>query len=225
MKTKGGKVYLEEMTGFFKNGIKLPWFELMNFLLQQIKNVKKGLTGNGIYEVLEYETVLELLDREGIEATIYKRQKVRYLHDHIIAYQDQAWGDGEILVDYKCSPGHPVDRYQFGHKTIILISLREEKTKGDIDEFNIQWGMKDGFRKPVESWSTVNQHMTKNLKVRVIFPESRPPLAVTILAGKRRKEHTLGDISKIKLPDGRWQVTWEMSKPKLYEEYILKWKW
>jgi len=30
---------------------------------------------------------------------------VRYLQDNVIAYRDQAWGDGEILVDYRCTPG------------------------------------------------------------------------------------------------------------------------
>ena len=45
-----------------------------------------------------------------------KRQRVRYLQNNIIAYQDQAWGDGEMLVNYRCSPGVPVDRYKLGHK-------------------------------------------------------------------------------------------------------------
>jgi hypothetical protein len=44
---------------------------------------------------------------------------VRYLQDNMIAYQDQAWGDGEILVDYRRIPGTPVDRYRSGHKTYI----------------------------------------------------------------------------------------------------------
>ena len=27
------------------------------------------------------------------------------------------------------------------------------------------------------------------------------------------------------LPDGRWQVTWEIDNPRLNERYILKWGW
>ncbi len=42
--------------------------------------------------MLEYESTLELLDRKGEKAIFKKRQKVRYLQDNIIAYQDQAWG-------------------------------------------------------------------------------------------------------------------------------------
>jgi len=68
-------------------------------------------------EVLRYESTLELKDRGGERATFKKREQVRYLQDNVIAYQDQAWGDGEILVNYRCSPGTPVDRYQSGYKT------------------------------------------------------------------------------------------------------------
>jgi hypothetical protein len=87
-----------------------------------------------LYEVLEYESTLELKDREGRKATFKKREKVRYLQDNVIAYQDQAWGDGEILLNYRCTPGAPVDRYRSGYKTTILISRREVKDKGDVDE-------------------------------------------------------------------------------------------
>ena len=59
----------------------------------------------GMYEVLEYESTLELLDAKGQRATFHKREKVRYLQDNVIAYQDQAWGDGEILLQYRCTPG------------------------------------------------------------------------------------------------------------------------
>jgi hypothetical protein len=46
------------------------------------------------------------------------------MQDNVIAYQDQAWGDGEILLNYRCTPGTPVDRplngpgLHFGHKIV-----------------------------------------------------------------------------------------------------------
>jgi hypothetical protein len=53
-------------------------------------------------------------------------QRVCYLQDSVIAYQDQAWGAGEILLNHRCTPGTPVDRYRSGYKTYILISRRGE---------------------------------------------------------------------------------------------------
>jgi hypothetical protein len=75
------------------------------------------------------DSVLELQDPRSEVAVFEKRQKVRFLQDNIIAYQNYDWGDGNILADYKCSPGVPLDQYQDGFRYNILISLRETKNK------------------------------------------------------------------------------------------------
>ena len=89
---------------------KLPWPKLLNWVKKAIRQMMPGHSGPGMYEVLEYESTLELHDRSGKRATFRKREKVRYLQSHIIAYQDQAWGDGEILLNYRCTPGKPSGR-------------------------------------------------------------------------------------------------------------------
>ncbi len=203
----------------------LPWFEIAGELWKIGRKVMRGLANEGMYEVLEYESTLELHDREGKKATYKKRQKVRYLQNNIIAFEDQAWGDGEILIDYQCTPGTPVDRYRLDYKTFILISLREVKNRGDVDEFNIKWGIRKGFLRQSEQWGTEVRRRIKNLKVTVIFPKTRPPLRWAIVEHTRRKTHILRKDSRRQLPDGRWRVTWEKQKPRLYETYILKWEW
>jgi hypothetical protein len=110
-----------------------PWTEVLRDAWKIARKAMQGRVDRGLYEVLEYESTLELKDRGGKRATFRKREKVRYLQDNIIAYQDQAWGDGEILVNYHRTPGKPVDRYRSGYKTYILISRREVKNKGEID--------------------------------------------------------------------------------------------
>ena len=123
----------------------LPWPAVLGDLWKIMRKVMQGWSYRGMYEVLEYESTLELKGRAGKSATFKKREKVRYLQDNVIAYQDQAWGDGEILVNYRCTPGMPVDRYRSGYKTYVLISRREVKSKGEVDEFNIEWGIRQGF--------------------------------------------------------------------------------
>jgi hypothetical protein len=119
--------------------LRLPWAAVLEDALKALRRLIEGRSYKGLYEVLEYESTLELKDREGKTATFKKREKVRYLQNNVIAYQDQAWGDGEILLNYRCTPGTPVDRYRSGYKTYTLISRREVKDKGDVDEFNIRW--------------------------------------------------------------------------------------
>jgi len=166
--------------------------------------------------VLEYESTLELKDREGKTATFKKREKVRYLQNKVIAYQDQAWGDGEILLNYRCTPGTPVDRYRTGYKTYILISRRQVKAKGDMDEFNIDWGIRHGFLRPAEQWETHVTHRTKRLKINVAFPRSRPPKHTVLIERNRQRSHNLDERAQV-LPDSRWRVSWETHHPRLYE--------
>ncbi|MCA9875416.1 MAG: hypothetical protein KC441_17215 [Anaerolineales bacterium] len=203
----------------------LPWLEMVTDLWQLGRKLWQGLASEGLYEVLEHEVTLELLDGQGQRARIYKRQKVRYLQNNIIAYQDQAWGDGQILVNYQCSPGLEADRYEAGHKTYLLISLREVKERGDIDEFQIQWEQHQGYHRTIEEWGSEIGHRTKWLKLKVIFPKTRPPQKVYLAEYMTRRTKPLAPEGVQKLPDGRWAATWETHKPRLYEQYSLRWEW
>ena len=185
----------------------------------------RGFAVEGMYEVLEYESTLELKDSKGKQALFRKREKVRYLQDNIIAYQDQAWGDGEILLNYRCTPGTPVDIYQPGRKTYVLVSLREVKNQGDIDEFNIEWGLANSFMRSKEIWETEVRHRTRQLKIRVIFPKERPPLRVSLVEGTRPRIFSLDERDKTRLADGRWLISLVNENPKLHEIYTIRWEW
>jgi len=63
-----------------------------------------GAVSQGLYEVLDYEATLELKDKRGKRACVRKYEKVRYLQNNIITFQDQAWGDGKILINYRLLP-------------------------------------------------------------------------------------------------------------------------
>ncbi len=202
-----------------------PWPEALAQVWKSGRKLLRGLAQEGMYEVLEYESTLELKDKRGEHALFRKRERVRYLQDNIIAYQDHGWADGEGLIDYRCTPGVPVDRYQSGRDTLILISLREVKSRRDVDEFNFQWGIKRGFTRSTELWETEVRHRTKSLKVQVIFPKERPPLRISITESNLQKTHPLAQDALVQLPDGRWHITWETSLPRLHERYLLKWDW
>ena len=202
-----------------------PWLDMIGELWKIGRKIIRGLASEGVYEVLDYESTLELHDRKGKHATFTKRERVCYLQNYIIAYQDQAWGDGEILVDYRCTPGTPVDRYRSGYKTHVLISLREVKNKGDIDEFNIEWGIHRGFLLQTGFWATEISHRTRQAKVQIIFPKGRPPMRASIVEKNRQRTRILNKDSIIQLPDGRWMVSWQCSQPKLFEQYVINWEW
>jgi hypothetical protein len=59
-------------------------------------NIKKQIPAKGLYEVMEYESALEILCEQGKKARFSKLKKVKYLQDSVITYPVFAWGDGEI---------------------------------------------------------------------------------------------------------------------------------
>lgn len=203
----------------------LPWPEVLANAWKYGRKLLRGMSNEGMYETLEYESTLELLDPKGKRAHFKKRKKVRYLQDNIIAFHDYAWGDGKILLNYQCSPGKKVDQYDFGYKTYILLSLRDLKNKGDQDEFNIEWDMQDSFLTPDYFWDTDISHPTKWIRTRVVFPKDRHPRKVSVIETNQKRATVLDDEYKRVLPDGRLRVTWEKKKPRLYEHYLMKWTW
>lgn len=198
---------------------------LFGDLYQWAKKRIQNLVKPGMYEVLDYQTTLEIRDLKGKSATLSKVEKVRFLQDNIISYQDQAWGDGKILQEYQCSPGIPVDQYRSGHNTLVLISLRGIRNKGDVDEFRIDWKMKDVFLKSIGFWETSINHKTNKLCVNIIFPFSRPPRKCCLLESNNQSNTEVRNEVITQLPDKRWQLTWEKSNPLLHERYILNWIW
>ena len=190
-----------------------------------IKGYFKRPRNQGMYEVIDYQTTLDLIDSVGESAKVYKLEKVRYLQDNIIAFQDQAWGDGKILVNYQCYPGMPVDRYRWGYKHHVLISLRQVKSRGDIDDFKISWEIIRGFLSTTGFWGTEISHNTKHMAIHIIFPLKRPPKSAWILEKNRQKTFKLGAGAIRTLRGGNQEIFWEKKAPRLFEQYILKWEW
>jgi hypothetical protein len=199
--------------------------DLIGVLWRLARRVLALKAHEGMYEVLEYEARLELFDSRGEKAILRKREKVRYLQDNIIAYQDKAWGDGQIFADYQCSPGVEVDRYREGHRFQILISLRETKHRNDVDEFHIERTVKNGFTKTTEDFHIEIDHITRKLTLSVVFPHKRFPKQVSLIEQNATRTTPLTAQDRIMLPDGREQFSWTTNKPKLFEAYILRWEW
>jgi len=179
----------------------------------------------GMYEVLEYESTLEILDNEGRVGKFNKVEKVKFLQNNIIAIQDQVWGYKKEITNYECSPGVPVDFYTFGHKTFVVISLREVKSKNDEEQLIMQWDIKG---KPIGSqgfWETYIDSYTSLMNQKIIFPKKRPPISIWVVEGKHKKNVELDKNKITQLPDKRWQIIWIKKNPRLNETYVIMWKW
>ena len=202
----------------------LPWLsDLLHIGLHFHRLFREHTAGP--YEILEYNTALELLSRTGKKAVFRKQQRVRFLQDNVIAFQDYAWGEGEIFAEYKCAPGVVVDRYQDGDRWNVLISLRSSKQRGDVEEFNIERRVKDGFTKKAE-WRQVEiRNPTRHLRMSVVFPRTRHCRKAVLVQRSNHRSCTLNSSHFHALPDGRQEVRWQTAKVPPLEVYTLKWWW
>src|SRR5258706_7436437 len=195
---------------------------ILSFLWRLGKKILRERISPSDYEILEYDAQLELLDDEGKHAIFAKRERVRFLQNNIIAYQDLAWGVGNIFASYSCTPGVAVDCYREGHRHRILISLRETKNRGDTTEFHIRREITDGFTAAVEDFQHEINHVMQRASLSLIFPETRHPRIVRLIEQNSTRSMILGAKYRRQLPDGRLQITWTTQHPRLFEAYILQ---
>src|SRR5262245_46337633 len=81
-----------------------------------LDQVREKIGYHGMYEILEYEATLEIMDSQGKEASLTRHQIIRFLQDNVVAIHDHAWGEGELFAQYQCQPGVPVDFYKDGSR-------------------------------------------------------------------------------------------------------------
>lgn len=188
--------------------------------------IRRWLPGSAdMYEILDYESTLELCDTEGAVALFQKRQRVKFLQNNIIAFEDYVWGDGEVMAEYRCAPGVVADRYQEGDRWNILISLRETKHKGDVTEFHIERLERASFTKADEWQQTEIRRPTHRLQMNIIFPQARRCQRATLTRRRHNRVLVLGPEHFHDLPDGRQLLTWETTRVYLYDIFTLRWHW
>jgi hypothetical protein len=94
-----------------------------------------------------------------------------------------------------------------------------------VDEFRIEWGIRQGFGRKHELWETEVRHRTQKMHMTIVFPKSRLPKRVWVEEVLHRKQYRLGEDARVMLPDERLQVTWQLDKPQLNERYQIHWEW
>ena len=201
----------------------LEWIAALFSLYRDLREILTH--GQGMYEILEYDSSLKLVDSAGKTAILNRQQKVKFLQDHVIAFQDHVWGEGDLFAQYKVSPGVVADRYREGNHWNVLISLRETKSKGDIEDFYIERTGRNSFMKKDEWWQVGIWCKTHKLKLSTLFPRDRHCKRAILQTRSDNKTVVLGAEHFQILPNGRQLLRWETISPPLAEVYTIRWTW
>ena len=194
-------------------------------LWELVGELRSRIGYHGMYEVLEYDATLHILDPGGDTAYLSRHEVIRLLQDNVVAIHDHAWGDGDLFSEYQCHPGKAVDFYKDGSKHNVLISLRETKNRGDVIDLKVERVVKGGLLERDEWLETQVDHWMKRLKLSVIFPKERHCQRATLTCRSSNETLPLEGKHFSFLSDGRQQLTWETSHPRLHDLYTLKWRW
>lgn len=191
-----------------------------------IEKMRERIGYRGMYEILDYDATLEIMDPEGKEAWLIRHQVIRFLQDNVVAIHDHAWGEGDnIFAEYHCQPGVPVDFYKDSSKYNILISLRETKNRGDVIDLWIERLITGGLTEEEEYLETDVDHLTDHMKVSIIFPQERPCRRAILTQKSSKDTMPLEGRNFSNLTDGRQVLTYETRHPRLNDLYTIKWRW
>ena len=205
-------------------GSSLAWVATLLDLFHGLRRLVAYPHEEGLYEFLVYDATLELRDATGRTAVFRKHQRVKFLQNNI-AFEDFAWGDGDIFARYRVAPGVVADRYQESDRWTVLISLRESKRRGDVQDFHIERLVRNGFTQAEEWQQAEIRHRTRYLRLAVIFPKARPCRRATIRLRRRSQIIPLGQEHFVQLPDGRQMVSWTTCNVTPLEVFTLHWQW
>jgi len=178
----------------------------------------------GLYEAISDESEWDIHDASGTEAVLTRTRRLHFLQNGVFAIRDYAWGDGDVLADYQCSPGVRVDTYRAAGKQNIVISLRETKKRGDTETYVITRRMKDMFPAESEWVATEIVLPTQMMVITVRFPADRPPSGAWLRCSVD-PDHKRSTLPIEGSPDGRQRIEARVAKPKLRETYTVWWDW
>lgn len=190
--------------------------------MQDDKNEPSGQP-QPLYEVLDYQAVLELLDTEGRDAIYTRRQTVRFLQDQVTGWYDYGWGNGIAFAEHEVSPGSIIERRLLGSHHRSRIELSEPKAKGDVLTFTISRSIKNGLVSPSAHWLEAElYHNAYHVSLRVLMPASRLVQDARLVSLGTPQPKRLAVRRE---PDGRQSVAYTVPRPTVGERYTLLWDW
>jgi hypothetical protein len=181
----------------------------------------------GLWEIIDDIDEWDIQDADGKRVLLTKTRKLRFLQNGVFAIRDWAWGSGSFDANYSCSPGSAVDHFWHDGRHNVVVSLRETKGRGDVEDFTIKREFTDSFCEASETVHAEIMTETHQLTIKVIFPPSRPPKKAWV---SRRKDEAANKKHRpLSIqgggPDARQFITHTLIRPTLGENYVVGWDW
>ncbi len=165
--------------------------------LQETTDAVNAIQSGNPYSVLSHETTWDIVEPNGSLVCATRVKKIRIDQNNVFALYDFSSGDGERETEY--SPGKPVGKFNgHGGKIYDLIDLGRIFYRGERLDFTVKRTIRDGFMADSEAVSVDTRDATERMRLKVIWPSSRPPTALRLGRGtpshEWRNDDVLGDL-------------------------------
>ena len=188
-----------------------------------IDQLVNRLGGNqDAYEVLDYKASLEVLDVKGTRAVYTKRERIRFIRDHIACFYDYGWGTGDAFASHRVSPGRVIERRQVGPRYRSLVVLPEPQNKGDEMMLEVRRLVREGLIDKRNWLEAEVNHTMQHLKLSVTLPASRKVLAARFIKRREQQESPLAIRCSA---NNRQHLVANVVKPPKGDLYTLEWDW
>lgn len=187
------------------------------------------------FRIKSMKFTTDISAKDGSLAVLRHEEETVCQRDSLISLRRGYWGEWDELQldDLRClEPGGAkvVDIYKEVPQTMFLTSLRHLYNTGDAFRVTHELTVRNGFTNPKkESVEWTIALPVDALEMSVILPEGK----VLIPGSPLLRAGTVTIYNEMALPDdavkftedGRYQIVWQMSKPRQQFSYGIHWKW
>ena len=174
-----------------------------------------------VFEVNDFRVSLDVKDARGHRAVYTRRERVRFLRDHVTTFYDYGWGTGETFASHRITPGRVVDRQRVGPRYRSLVLLPKPKRRGERLTFTVRRAIRRGGFGGRANWLEADiYYKTRRAQLRVSVPGTRRVQSARLVCG--------GESSPVPIRfgrAGRQEMAWTTSTPRVGDRYTLLWEW
>ncbi len=169
------------------------------------------------------EVVVDLDGLDGRRALIRRFQEIRFHVQDPVLVRDVVWGEGRTVRDYEATGARILGMQQEGASRTVALTPTAPARAGTRARFSTRRVVEGGFRRPDEYYELMVERPTERVRLRVMFPKTRPPLTTRLVVSPPPR--ALQVLSVRHTSNGRPYVSWGCKNPHVGITYRLAWTW
>jgi hypothetical protein len=122
------------------------------------------------YETIDFDTRLEVMDRQWRSARYIRRQRIRFRQDGVATFLDFAWGDGVLFAYYHSPANRIIDTIPTRKGYVVVLGLSRTFYKGETLDVMIERKVVGPFFDELNFWESLFRVPTQRFTLDIVAP-------------------------------------------------------